>query len=99
MKTLIIEDSQAIVRILIKILNKLGINDIEQVDCYASAISLMKKDHYFIAFVDWDLRTDNGKLIVYRLRQKFPDLHIIVVANSSKKDSIISAAKSGVNNS
>jgi len=97
MKTLIVEDSQALARVISNILQKIGITNIKQVGDKRRALRMHMDYHFDLVFVDWDLPDNAGLKTVEGFREIDQESCIVVVANGSRRDSVILAAKAGAN--
>ena len=77
MKFLVVDDEKSVTRLMSRILSNLGYEcDIAYNG--TDAISLFEKEKYPIVFLDFKLPDMNGKLILDRMKEIFPESQIII---------------------
>lgn len=100
MKILIVDDSEAMRRILTNTLGKLGYDDTTAAEDGQEALTLLQGGGFEFVFTDWNMPVMDGLTLVKNIRgtaglEKIP---IIMVTTEAAKDDILEAIKAGVSN-
>ena len=102
MKILIVDDSSTMRRIIGNVVMQLGFakDNFDEAEDGLKAWKLLSEAHYDVILTDWNMPNMNGLELVKKIRsegthQKTP---IIMITTEKKKNEVITALKSGVNN-
>ncbi len=100
MKILIVDDSEAMRRILTNTLGKLGYENTTVAENGQEALTLLKGGEYEFVFTDWNMPVMDGLTLVKNIRSTdaIAQLPIIMVTTEAAKDDILEAIKAGVSN-
>lgn len=100
LKILIVDDSEAMRRILINTLEKLGYSGVEAAEDGQEAMGKLKGGGFDMLFTDWNMPVMDGLTLVKNVRgtDGLAKLPIIMVTTEAAKDDILEAVKAGVNN-
>ncbi len=98
MKFLVVDDSSTMRRIIKNALSRLGYTDIEEAANGAEALEVFEKGGIDLILTDWNMPEMDGLTFVKKVREKDPNVPILMVTTNAAKDDIIEALKAGVNN-
>ena len=99
-KILVVDDAPMIRRILKNLLKEMGFTNIDEAEDGAVALQKLRSQKYDFVITDWNMPNMTGIELVQEIR-KDPNLKhipIMMVTAEAKKENIILALKSGVNN-
>ena len=98
MKILIIDDSNTLRFVIIKMLQELGYRDIHAVATAEEAMPLVTNENYDLVLLDWNLPRMSGLDFLKYLREnhRTEKLKVIMVTTVQEKSNIIKAAKLGI---
>ncbi len=99
-KILVVDDAPMIRRILKNLLKEMEFTDIEEAEDGMVALQKLKHQKFDFVITDWNMPNLTGIELVQEIR-KDPDLKhlpVMMVTAEAKKENIILALKSGVNN-
>ena len=99
-KILVVDDAPTIRRILKNALKEMGYENVDEAEDGQVALQKLRKGKYDFVITDWNMPNMTGIELVQEIR-KDPDLKhlpILMVTAEAKKENIILALKSGVNN-
>lgn len=99
MKILVVDDHESMRRIVKQALNDLGFPNVKLADDGATALPMLKSDHFDFLVSDWNMPRMQGidLLKAVRADENLSDLPVLMITAEAKKEQIIEAAKSGVN--
>jgi len=98
-KFLVVDDFSTMRRILCKLLNQLGYNNVEEADDGVIALHKIKDGNYQFVITDWNMPNMDGLTLLQSIRSD-PDsnhLPVLMVTAEAKKENIIAAAQAGAN--
>lgn len=97
MKLLVVDDSFAMRRIVIKALQEIGFTDIVEAGDGEEALLKMKGIQFCIT--DWNMPNLNGIQMVKKMKENpdFKAIPILMVTTEGQKENVVEAIKSGVN--
>lgn len=99
-KILVVDDAPTIRRILKNALKEMGYENVDEAEDGQVALQKLRKGNYDFVITDWNMPNMTGIELVQEIR-KAPNLKhlpILMVTAEAKKENIILALKSGVNN-
>ncbi|NKB35282.1 MAG: response regulator [Pseudomonadales bacterium] len=99
MKILVVDDHESMRRIVKHALNDLGFNNVEMADDGKTALPRLKNSVFDFLVCDWNMPGMQGidLLKTVRANSELCDLPVLMVTAEAKKEQVIEAAKSGVN--
>lgn len=99
-KILIVDDSEAMRRILTNTLGKLGYKNTTTAENGEEALNLLNGGGFEMVFTDWNMPVMDGLTLVKTIRgtDGIKGLPIIMVTTEAAKDDIVDAIKAGVSN-
>ena len=100
MKILIVDDFKTMRRIIKNILKQLGYNNILEADDGSSALTLLKREKVDFIVSDWNMPKMSGLDLLKAIRsdEKLKSIPFLMVTAEAKKENIVIALQSGVNN-
>jgi two-component system chemotaxis response regulator CheY len=98
MKTLVLDDSTTMRRIIANTLKRIGITDIEEAANGQEGIEKYNQSKPDLILTDWNMPEMNGLEFVKRIRRKDGETPIIMITTEGGKREVITALKAGVNN-
>ena len=100
LKILIVDDSEAMRRILTNTLGKLWYDDTITAEDGQEALNLLTGGSFTFVFTDWNMPVMDGLTLVKNIRSTdgLKNIPIIMVTTEAAKDDIVDAVKAGVNN-
>jgi two-component system chemotaxis response regulator CheY len=98
MKTLIVDDSSAMLRVIKMTLNEIGIDDIDTALNGKEAIEKFEQGSYELLLTDWNMPEMDGISLVRRVRELDTDVYIVMVTTECKKEQVVEALEAGVDN-
>ena len=99
MKILVVDDHESMRRIVKQALNDLGFKNVEMADDGTTALPMLKGSDFDFLISDWNMPGMQGidLLRAVRADDNLKKLPVLMVTAEAKKDQIIEAVKSGVN--
>ena len=99
MKILVVDDHESMRRIVKQALNDLGFKNVEMADDGTTALPMLKDNDFDFLISDWNMPGMQGidLLRAVRADDNLKKLPVLMVTAEAKKEQIIEAAKSGVN--
>ena len=98
MKTLVVDDSAVMRKVLIGALSRAEITDVDQAADGAEAVAAAGKNDYGLVLMDWNMPNMLGIDAVRGIRALGKTMPIIMVTTEAEKSRIIDAIKAGANN-
>ena len=100
MKILVVDDFSTMRRIVKNILKQLGYVDIEEAEDGSIALTKMKLDMYGLVISDWNMPNMSGLDLLKKIRSDdaLKNTPVLMVTAEAKKENVIEAIQSGVNN-
>ncbi len=98
MRALIVDDSEAMRRILMTTLLQAGFKEFGHAGNGVEAISEANKNPYDLILMDWNMPEMNGLDALKKIRATGKTIPIIMVTTETEKNRILEALKSGANN-
>lgn len=98
LKILVVDDLASARKILIKLLNQIGFQSIEQAQDGQEAYKKITAGSYDLIISDWEMPHMKGLELLKALRadQRFFELPFIMITSLNKKETVIEAAQAGV---
>ncbi|NPA03491.1 MAG: response regulator [Epsilonproteobacteria bacterium] len=99
-KILVVDDAPMIRRIMKNLLREIGFTNIEEAEDGKVALQKLKSGKYDFVITDWNMPNLTGIELVQEMRKdpKLKKIPVMMVTAEAKKENIILALKSGVNN-
>ncbi len=99
-KILVVDDAPMIRRILKNILKEMGFNNIEEAEDGQVALQKLRTQKFDFVITDWNMPNLTGIELVQEIRKDpaLKHLPILMVTAEAKKENVILALKTGVNN-
>ncbi|ACG56885.1 response regulator receiver protein [Hydrogenobaculum sp. Y04AAS1] len=99
-RILVVDDMSTMRRVIKSILNQLGYSNIEEAENGKDALSKLSSSNYDFVLTDWNMPEMDGLELVKTIRQdpNLKDLPILMVTAEAKKENVLEALKTGVNN-
>lgn len=100
MRILVVDDFQTMRRIIINLLRQLGFTNVVEAQDGQLALEKVKDDSIDLVISDWNMPNMTGLDFLKALRasEEYKDLPFIMVTAEGKKENVIAAVQSGVNN-
>ncbi len=98
MKTLVVDDSSTMRKILINMLGQAGLNDFEQAADGLEAVAAVKSGDIGLVMMDWNMPNMTGIDALKTMRAQGFTMPVIMVTTEAEKDRILEAIKSGASN-
>ena len=99
MNILVVDDHESMRRIVKQALNDLGFKNVEMADDGSTALPMLKDGSFDFLVSDWNMPGMQGidLLKAVRADEKLQSIPVLMITAEAKKEQIIEAAKSGVN--
>lgn len=99
MRILVVDDFPTMRRIIKNLLAELGFSNISEADDGATALPLLKNEHFDFLVTDWNMPNMSGFELLKAVRadSKLGKLPVLMVTAEAKRDQIVEAAQAGVN--
>ena len=99
-KILVVDDAPMIRRILKNILKEMGFTNIEEAEDGQVALQKLRSQKFDFVITDWNMPNLTGIELVQEIRKDpaLKHLPILMVTAEAKKENVILALKTGVNN-
>ena len=98
MKTLVVDDSAVMRKVLIGALARASFTDVDQASDGAEAVAAASQNDYGLVLMDWNMPGMLGIDAVRAIRAQGKTMPIIMVTTEAEKSRIIDAIKAGANN-
>jgi len=100
MKILIVDDFATMRRIIKNILRQLGYKNIEEADDGATALPVLKNQHFDLIISDWNMPEMSGLELLKAVRSddQLKDMPFLMVTAEAQKENVIEAVKAKVSN-
>lgn len=98
MKTLIVDDSGTMRKIIINILEGAGFTDNDQAMDGQQAVDAVQKADYDLVLLDWNMPQMLGIDALKQIRSLGYKMPVIMVTTEAEKGRVMEALKSGANN-
>jgi len=99
-RILVVDDAPMIRRILKNLLKEMGFTNIEEAEDGMVALQKLRQQKFDFVITDWNMPNLTGIELVQEIRKdpNLKHLPVMMVTAEAKKENIILALKSGVNN-
>jgi len=99
-KILIVDDAPMIRRIIKNILKEMGYNNLEEAEDGQVALQKLRSQKFDFVITDWNMPNLTGIELVQEIRKDpaLKHIPILMVTAEAKKENVILALKTGVNN-
>lgn len=99
MNILVVDDHESMRRIVKQALNDLGFKNVEMADDGSTALPMLKEGKFDFLVSDWNMPEMQGidLLKAVRADSNISRMPVLMITAEAKKEQIIEAAKSGVN--
>lgn len=97
MKALLVDDSPAFRRILVRALALAGISDTSEAGDGAEALSAIRSNRFDVILLNWNMPRLDGLGLLRALRQVDAQTPVIMVTSEAEKTRVIEAIRSGAN--
>ena len=99
-KVLVVDDFSTMRRILKNILKQIGYSDIEEAEDGNSALARLRQGGYGLVVSDWNMPNMTGLDLLKAIRADnvLSNMPVLMVTAEAKKENVLDAIKSGVNN-
>ena len=100
MQVLVVDDYNAIIRIIRNLLKQLGFENVDDASDGSMALSKMRGKKYGLVISDWNMEPMNGYELLCAIRadSNLTTTPFIMITAESKTENVIEAKKAGVNN-
>lgn len=100
MKILVVDDFSTMRRIIKNILRQIGYTNIDEAEDGNGALVKLRQDHYNLVISDWNMPNMSGLDLLKTIRADMGlnSVPVLMVTAEAKKENVIEAIKSGVNN-
>lgn len=99
-KILVVDDFSTMRRIIKNILKQIGYINIDEAEDGNGALARLKQDKYDLVISDWNMPNMSGLDLLKAIRadSALNSVPVLMVTAEAKKENVIEAIKSGVNN-
>ena len=99
MNILVVDDHESMRRIVKQALNDLGFKNVEMADGGSTALPMLKEGKFDFLVSDWNMPEMQGIDLLKAVRAdgNISKMPVLMITAEAKKEQIIEAAKSGVN--
>jgi two-component system chemotaxis response regulator CheY len=99
MNILVVDDHESMRRIVKQALNDLGFKNVEMADDGSTALPMLKEGKFDFLVSDWNMPEMQGIDLLKAVRAdgNISKMPVLMITAEAKKEQIIEAAKSGVN--
>jgi len=95
MKVLIVDDSKVMRKVIIGVLDRLGIVDVDQVADGTEGVDLVAKVDYDVVLMDWNMPKMLGIDAVRSIRAMGKKMPILMITTEAETERIIESVKAG----
>lgn len=98
MPILVVDDHQAMVRIVRNLLGQIGLDNVDEAPDGATALEKMREKPYALVISDWNMEPMTGYDLLCRVRAdaQFGQTAFIMITAESRTDNIVAARRAGV---
>ncbi len=96
MKILVVDDSLTMRRIIKNSLSKIGYTDIAEASNGVEGLEEFEKGGVNLILTDWNMPEMDGMTFVTKLREKDPNIPILMITTNAAKEDVLEAFKAGV---
>lgn len=98
MRALVVDDSQIMRRIIVKVLNQVGVKDTVEASNGVEAVVAVEADTSIkLVLLDWNMPVMNGLEALKKIRTMNKEILIIMVTTEGEKEKVMEAFKNGAN--
>ncbi len=98
MKTLVVDDSAVMRKVLVGALSQAGITDVEQAADGQQAVDMVAAASYDLILMDWNMPNMLGIDALKAIRAAGKTMPIIMVTTEAEKPRVLEALKAGASN-
>src|SRR6187397_590909 len=100
LRVLVVDDFATMIRIVRKLLNQLGFENVESAGDGEAALAKLRQQKYDLVICDWNMEPMTGYELLLRVREdrNLASTPFIMITGESKPDHVIAARKAGVSN-
>ena len=98
MNILVVDDSESMRRIIIRMLNDMGYTNISQAENGVEAVNTVRRQAVDLILLDWNMPEMDGLATVKHLREQGNRTPIVMVTTEGERSKVVTAAKAGVTN-
>ena len=98
MNILVVDDSESMRRIIIRMLNAMGYNNVAQAENGIDAVNTVRRQAVDLILLDWNMPKMDGLATVKHLREQGNRTPIVMVTTEGERSKVVTAAKAGVTN-
>lgn len=98
MKTLVVDDSAVMRKVLVGALSQAGVGDVDQACDGQEAVNLCAANEYSLVLLDWNMPNMLGIDALKSIRASGKTMPIIMVTTEAEKPRVLEALKAGANN-
>lgn len=98
MKTLVVDDSAVMRKVLVGALSQAGITDVEQAADGQQAVDMVAAGSYDLILMDWNMPNMLGIDALKAIRAAGKTMPIIMVTTEAEKPRVLEALKAGASN-
>lgn len=98
MKVLVVDDATTMRRILINILAKLNLTDINEATDGAQAVERVSSEDYGLVLMDWNMPNLSGIEALKAMRAAGKKMPVIMVTTEGEKSRVLEAMRAGATN-
>lgn len=97
MKTLVVDDSAVMRKILIGALDRAGVTDVDQARDGREAVNFVKANEYGLILMDWNMPNMLGIDALKAMRESGCKVPIIMVTTEAERSRVVEAIQAGAN--
>ncbi len=96
MKFLVVDDSLTMRRIIKNSLAKIGYTDVAEAGNGVEGLEEFEKGGISLILTDWNMPEMDGMTFVTKVREKDPNIPILMITTNAAKEDVLEAFKAGV---
>lgn len=96
MKVMVVDDSEMTRMIAKKTLKNLGVSDVLEAADGAIALQIFESDPADVIFSDWNMPNMDGLTLLKEIRQRNPNVPVIMITTEGSKGKVVQAIQEGV---
>ena len=97
MNALVVDNSRLMRKVLIGVLSRIGVTDVEQAGDGNKAVDACANQDFALVLMDWNLPNMSGFDALKAIRGAGKTMPIIMVTTESEKSRVVEALKAGAN--
>jgi len=99
MKILVVDDFATMRKIIKNLLGQLGFKNVHEADDGATALAILKKDHFDLIICDWNMPKMSGLELLKTTRgmEDYKKTPFVMVTAEANKNNIVAAIQAGAN--